>query len=87
MDPSERAAAGKEARSRAPRSAHAKWEPAGDRPDPVEILEAQARWRVPELVPIRYGRMAAALLSVAACVVASFWFTRALPDHPMVAPG
>jgi uncharacterized protein (DUF2252 family) len=74
MDPSERAAAGKAARSQAPRTAHAEWEPAGDRPDPVEILEVQARWRVPELVPIRYGRMAAspfAFFRGAAAVMAS----------------
>ncbi len=74
MDPSERAAAGKAARSQAPRSAHAEWEPAGDRSDPVEILEAQARWRVPELVPIRYGRMAVspfAFFRGAAAVMAS----------------
>jgi uncharacterized protein (DUF2252 family) len=59
MDVSERAAAGKAARSAAPRSALAEWEPSSDRLDPVDILEAQARDRVPELVPIRYGRMAA----------------------------
>ncbi len=53
------AAVGKAARSRAARSAHAEWEPAADRADPVEILEAQASTRVAELVPIRYGRMAA----------------------------
>ncbi len=58
MDVSERAAAGKAARSQAPRSAHAAWEPAGDRADPVATLEEQARNRVPELLPIRYGRMA-----------------------------
>jgi uncharacterized protein (DUF2252 family) len=58
MNLSERAAAGKAARSQASRSAHAAWEPPADRADPVEILEAQARARVPELVPIRYGRMA-----------------------------
>jgi uncharacterized protein (DUF2252 family) len=52
-----RAAAGKAARSGAPRSSHGSWEPAPDRPDPVEILERQASTRVPELVPIRYGRM------------------------------
>jgi uncharacterized protein (DUF2252 family) len=33
------------------------WEPRPDRPDPVELLEEQAQTRVPELVPIRYGRM------------------------------
>ena len=39
------------------RSAHGEWEPASDRRDPVELLEEQAASRVPELVPIRYGRM------------------------------
>jgi hypothetical protein len=53
----ERAATGKSARADAPRSSHGEWEPPADRPDPVEILERQARSRVPELVPIRYGRM------------------------------
>ncbi len=40
-----------------PRSAHGEWAPATDRPDPIELLEQQAQTRVPELVPIRYGRM------------------------------
>ncbi len=53
----ERAAAGKAARSAAPRSRHAEFEPPPDRPDPIEVLQAQARTRVPELVPIRHGRM------------------------------
>ncbi len=53
----ERAALGKAARAEVPRSTHAQFEPASDRPDPVDLLEAQARTRVPELVPIRYGRM------------------------------
>jgi uncharacterized protein (DUF2252 family) len=53
----ERAALGKQARSRVPRSSHAEWEPAADRPDPIEVLERQATTRLPELVPIRYGRM------------------------------
>jgi uncharacterized protein (DUF2252 family) len=57
MNVSERAAAGKAARSQAPRSAPAEWEPAAGRADPIEILEGQASSRVPELVPIRYGRM------------------------------
>jgi uncharacterized protein (DUF2252 family) len=55
--PEERAAAGKAARAKVPRSSHAAWDPATDRPDPVELLEGQATTRVPELVPIRYGRM------------------------------
>jgi uncharacterized protein (DUF2252 family) len=53
----DRAAAGKVARAASPRRAHADWEPAPDRPDPVALLERQAQTRVPELVPIRYGRM------------------------------
>ena len=40
-----------------PRSAHAEWQPAPDRPDPVEMLDEQAASRVPELVPLRHGRM------------------------------
>jgi uncharacterized protein (DUF2252 family) len=59
MNVSERAARGKAARSDSPRSAHAGWEPAAAREDPVAVLERQAETRVPELVPIRYGRMAA----------------------------
>ena len=55
--PAERAARGKEARATAPRSAHGEWAPAADRFDPVELLEEQSASRVPELVPVRYGRM------------------------------
>jgi hypothetical protein len=33
------------------------WEPAADRPDPVDVLELQAGTREQDLVPIRYGRM------------------------------
>jgi uncharacterized protein (DUF2252 family) len=55
--PVERAAAGKAARERAPRSSHGDWGPAADRPDPVELLESQAASRVGQLVPLRYGRM------------------------------
>src|SRR5690349_23403989 len=53
----ERAARGKAARATLPRSQQGDWQPAPDRPDPVALLEEQARTRVPELVPIRYGRM------------------------------
>ena len=55
----ERVARGKVARRTVPRSSHAAFEPAAGRPDPVELLEQQADTRVPELVPIRYGRMLA----------------------------
>jgi uncharacterized protein (DUF2252 family) len=53
----ERAEAGKAARGGAPRSSHGEWAPTTDRPDPVELLEAQATSRVGQLVPLRYGRM------------------------------
>ncbi|HXA34549.1 MAG TPA: DUF2252 domain-containing protein [Acidimicrobiales bacterium] len=53
-----RVALGKAARTAAPRSDQGAWEALPDRPDPVALLESQAASRVPELVPIRYGRMA-----------------------------
>ena len=59
VPPEEWAARGKAARQVAPRSSHAAWRPAAGRPDPVALLEEQARSRVPELVPIRHGRMLA----------------------------
>src|SRR6185437_4839852 len=54
---SERVARGKAARKEVPRASHALFEPPSTRADPVELLERQATTRVPELVPIRYGRM------------------------------
>ena len=57
MTPAERAARGKEARAAVPRDSHAVFDPPPGRPDPVELLEEQAKSRVPELVPIRRGRM------------------------------
>lgn len=55
--PEQRAAIGREARRRSPRSGHAAYTQSPDRPDPLAILEAQSAARVPELVPIRYSRM------------------------------
>ena len=52
----ERAAEGKAARTDAPRSDQARLDVPASR-DPIALLEAQARSRLPELVPIRYGRM------------------------------
>jgi uncharacterized protein (DUF2252 family) len=57
LSPDERVARGKAARSEVPRASHGEWEPSSDRPDPIALLEQQAVTRVPELVPIRYGRM------------------------------
>jgi uncharacterized protein (DUF2252 family) len=53
----ERVARGKAARAEVPRSSHAGFEPAAGRLDPVALLQQQATTRVPDLVPIRYGRM------------------------------
>ena len=55
--PAERAARGKEARAAVPRDSHAVFDPPPGRPDPLGLLEEQAKSRVPELVPIRWGRM------------------------------
>ncbi|MFL5825295.1 MAG: DUF2252 domain-containing protein [Thermoleophilaceae bacterium] len=55
----ERRDAGRELRRRAARGSHARWEPPADRPDPVDLLTAANQGRMPELVPIRVGRMAA----------------------------
>ncbi len=59
MTPGERAAIGRTARAKTPRESHAAWEPPADRPDPIALLEEQARSRIADLVPIRYGRMLA----------------------------
>ena len=56
-DVRQRSAAGKQARSRTPVSAHSEWQPAAGRPDPVALLEQQNRTREPDLVPVRHGRM------------------------------
>jgi uncharacterized protein (DUF2252 family) len=53
----QRAAIGKAARAAVPRSSHADWQSHQERPDPVGLLEEQAPSRLPDLVPIRYGRM------------------------------
>jgi hypothetical protein len=90
------AAVGKAARATAPRSGHARWEPAPNRVDPVELLLEQARTRTPGLVPIRHGRMlnspfaffrgaaaimAADRIAIAACLGGSDRFERALAAY------
>ena len=54
----QREAKGKAARTEVPRSSHADFSVGPDRPDPLSLLEGQGLDRVPELLPIRYGRMA-----------------------------
>ncbi|AWN25981.1 DUF2252 domain-containing protein [Streptomyces sp. NEAU-S7GS2] len=53
----ERTEQGRALRSEVPRSRHAEFEPTASRADPVDLIERQSAVRVPELVPIRYGRM------------------------------
>src|SRR5208337_5180275 len=57
LTPAERAERGKAARVAVPRESHAVFDPGPGRPDPIGLLEEQAKARVPELVPIRRGRM------------------------------
>src|SRR5260221_12735096 len=57
LTPAERAQRGKAARAEVPLESHAGFDPPPGRPDPVALLEEQAATRVPELVPVRYGRM------------------------------
>ncbi len=59
LTPDEWRSRGRERRRLVPRLSHAQWAPPQDRPDPVAALEEQAKARVPDLVPIRYGRMGA----------------------------
>ena len=59
LTPDEWRSRGREKRTLVRRLSHAQWAPPQDRPDPVAILEEQASTRVRDLVPIRYGRMAA----------------------------
>jgi uncharacterized protein (DUF2252 family) len=52
-----RMSAGKALREEVPRSSHAKWAASSGRPDPIKLLQHSNRGRLPELLPIRYGRM------------------------------
>jgi uncharacterized protein (DUF2252 family) len=57
LSSAEQAAQGRAARTRVHRRDHAVFDPPADRPNPIDLLEEQAVTRVPELVPVRYGRM------------------------------
>ena len=54
----ERRGAGKALRDAAPRAAQAGWKPPKDRRNPIELLRESNDDRMPELIPIRFGRMA-----------------------------
>jgi uncharacterized protein (DUF2252 family) len=55
----DRRAEGKALRDTVPRASHAGWKPPKRRRDPVELLSESNAGRLPELIPIRFGRMAA----------------------------
>ncbi len=54
----ERYAMGKNLRKACPRSSHAAWKPSAKRPDPVDLLLEAEKGRLPDLLPLRHGRMA-----------------------------
>ncbi len=53
----ERYEAGKQMRKVCPRSSHANWEAPANRPDPVDLIKESNKGRIPNLVPLRHGRM------------------------------
>lgn len=57
LSPDQLRAQGKALRDKVPRSTHAGWTSPADRHDPIDILIESNRGRVPELIPIRFGRM------------------------------
>ncbi|MGA7414472.1 MAG: DUF2252 domain-containing protein [Bryobacteraceae bacterium] len=54
----ERKAMGKALRDKCPRASHAAWTPPHDRPDPVQLVLKADKGRLPDLLPLRHGRMA-----------------------------
>jgi len=59
VSPAERRELGRQRRTLTPRSSHGAWQPATDRPDPIEVLVESSRTRDQELLPLRYERMSA----------------------------
>jgi len=57
MTRSEQRAAGRALRARVPRRSHGEWRLPADRPEPVEMLLRTNEGRLPELAPVRHGRM------------------------------
>jgi uncharacterized protein (DUF2252 family) len=71
--PQKRLQEGRALRREVPRKSHASWTAAPHRPDPVEILIESDKGRIPQLLPIRYGRMSTspfAFLRGAAAIMA-----------------
>ena len=68
------------ARAEVPRDSHAVFDPPSGLPHPVALLEEQAATRVPELVPVRWGRMMVS--SFTAC-----WSSTSTPIWPARSSG
>jgi uncharacterized protein (DUF2252 family) len=86
----ERRTLGRARRDHVPRGAHAEWTAPHDRPDPIVVLQAQDEARLPELVPIRYGRMLAspfAFLRGSAAVMAGDLATTPITGFAVQASG
>ena len=49
--------AGRALRDKVSRRSHADWPVSSDRQDPIELLIESNKGRIPQLIPIRYGRM------------------------------
>lgn len=86
----ERIAAGKALRDRTPREGFATWTLPKDRPDPLDVIEAQNANRAANLVPIRMARMAAspfAFLRGTAAVMAADLAATDITGHAVMACG
>ncbi len=53
----ELAAMGKAMRDKCPRDLHAEWKPPHNRPDPISVVLKADAGRLPDLIPLRHGRM------------------------------
>jgi hypothetical protein len=81
----ERVTRGRELRRAVPHLRHGSWAPHRARFDPIAVLERQCAQRVPELVPIRYGRMASSPFAFYRGAAASW--PRTWPARPSPASG
>ncbi|HUN63911.1 MAG TPA: DUF2252 domain-containing protein [Candidatus Sulfotelmatobacter sp.] len=61
--PAELKTRGKMLREKCPRTSHAEWKPPHDRPDPVRLVLKADEGRIPDLLPLRHGRMVASPFS------------------------
>ncbi|MEJ8845996.1 DUF2252 domain-containing protein [Variovorax rhizosphaerae] len=53
----EQQALGKSLREKCPRDSHGAWNPPPDRPSPLALIDQSNKGRVPDLIPLRMGRM------------------------------